>query len=70
MFELMEDYDCLPELQQKAINRFVKTYAAWHKSMNVDELQEAQDDILQAFDKVHGLWLQHAATCIDPMKAN
>ena len=70
MFELMEDYDCLPELQQKAINRFVKTYATWHKSMNVNELQEAQDDILQAFNKVHDLWLQHAATCIDPMKAN
>ena len=69
MFELMEDYDCLPELQQRAINRFVKTYATWHKSMNVNELQEAQDDILQAFDKVHGLWLQHAATYIDPMKA-
>lgn len=66
MFELMEDYDCLPELQQKAINRFVKTYAAWHKSLSINELQEAQDDILQAFDTIHSLWLQYAASKIDP----
>lgn len=68
MYELMECYSDLPELQQKAVLKLIMTICLYQRPLHIDELQEAQDDILNAFNTVHGMWLQQAATKLDPLK--
>lgn len=70
MYELMECLDDLPELQKIAMIRLVKTVANWQGPLAVSQLQQAQDDILDAFNTVHGMWLQQAACNIDPLKTS
>ena len=70
MYELMECFDDLPDLQKTAMIRLVKTVASWQGPLRMDQLLEAQDDILDAFNTVHGMWLQQAACNIDPLKTS
>ena len=70
MYELMESFTELPEMQKAALIRLVKTVSNWQGPLRVDQLQEAQDDILDAFNTVHGMWLQQAACNIDPLKTS
>lgn len=70
MYEFMECFDELPDLQKTAMIRLVKTVANWQGPLAVNQLQEAQDDILEAFNTVHGMWLQQAACNIDPLKTS
>lgn len=70
MYEFMECFDELPDLQKTAMIRLVKTVANWQGPLAVSQLQQAQDDILDAFNTVHGMWLQQAACNIDPLRTS
>jgi hypothetical protein len=68
MWELAECYKDLPELQQKAMLRMVRHFATWQGSLTVEQLQEAQDDILGSFNDLMCHWQQNTLANLDPAR--